>query len=151
MLEPVARNLVAVALLAFVATSASGGSLSIPTPNVGPPLLLRLEGIREPTRAAARQVGFTAVSYGFVGDGLRLWLAVNDARTVGGDQPINGKDVLEAASPYTPSFLVAGDPGLVGALRGSAIGAPLVIEGLVIRGSRTYLLRHVQVGDPAGR
>ena len=119
----------------------------LPLPNVGPPLLLRLEGKREPTAEAARAVGFTVASFGFTGDGSRLWLGVDDARTVGGDHPLDGKDVLEAVSPYTPNFLVAGSADLVSALRSAPDDAPLVVEGLVLRGSRIYYLRSVRLGD----
>ena len=147
------RRAVAFALLIVLAgrgTAAAGGSLPS-LPNTGPPLILRLEGSRAPTQAAARAAGFTVASLGFAGDDARLWLGVTDARTVGGDQPLDGKDVLAAVAPFQPNLLVAGAPDLVRALRASAFDTPLVIEGLVLRSSRTYYLRQVRVGGPEGR
>ena len=60
------RALMTVLALGGVA-AAGGPSTMPPPPTVGPALLLRLEGVREPTAAAARAVGFTVASLGFAG------------------------------------------------------------------------------------
>jgi hypothetical protein len=145
------RGLLLSALIA-VASIARGTDITPPLPQVGPPLILRLEGVLEPSRAATRGVGFTAASLGFRGAdvGRQRWLAVTDARTVGGDHPLLGKDVLNAVAPFAPSFYVAGTPELVARVRDLPTGTPVRLEGLVSRGSRTYLLRLVEVRAPAG-
>jgi hypothetical protein len=136
----------------LVATAAGqGGTLSTPLPNVGPPLLLRLEGTLEPSKAAAERVGFTAASLGFTGrdSGPDRWLGVTTARTVGGDQPLDGKDVLAAVAPFVPNLLVVGPPALAAELRAASAGTPVRVEGLVGRGSRTYYLRSLRLGSEA--
>lgn len=106
------------------------------------------------TADAARAAGFAAVSLGFLDDETprMRWLAVTEARTVGGDHPLDGKDVLAILSPLTPNLLVAGPTAVVALLGRAPAGARVRTEGLVHRASRTYYLRSVQVGDePAAR
>jgi hypothetical protein len=124
-----------------------------PLPNVGPPLLLRLDGVIATSKEATRGVGFDAVSFGILGDdtGERRWLAVTDARTVGGDHPLLGKDVLDILAPFTPSLFITGPPELVRRVRDLSPGTPVRLEGLVNRGSRTYLLRQIEVREAVGR
>ena len=149
------RHLViaALALLATaVATSAQrGGGLSGPLPNAEPPLLLKLEGVIQPTRAAVQRTGFTVASLAFAGGSTdeRRWLGVTKARTVGGDQPRDAKDVLAVVAPFTPNFLVVGAKDLVARLRDAPPGTAVRVEGLVNQGSRTYFLRRVE-RDVAG-
>jgi hypothetical protein len=122
-----------------------------PLPNVGPPLILRLEGILQATRGAAERSGLTVVSFAFL-DGARdgeRFLGVESARTLGGDHPLDGKDVLAAVAPFDPNLLVAGPAGLVRTLRTLPAGASVRIEGLVDPGSRTYYLR--DLGTVSGR
>jgi hypothetical protein len=139
------------AALVLIAFALGAGGLadaqrvpSGPVPSVAPPLLLRLEGVIEPSAEAARGKGFTITSLGFLGGDERRWLAVTKARTVGGDQPLDGKDVLALVDPFTPNFLVTGSRALLDRLLEAAPDTPVRIEGLVDRGSRTYQLRTVE-------
>jgi len=117
-----------------------------PLPNVGPPLLLRLDGVIEASADAARGKGFTVTSLGFLGTDARRWLGVTDARTVGGDNALDGKDVLALVAPFTPNLLVAGPEELLRQLRDAPPGSHVRVEGLVDRGSRTYYLRRIESG-----
>jgi hypothetical protein len=120
----------------------------LPRPHVGPPLLLRLDGIAVRDRATAKERGGEATSYLLLGDdgGTVHWLAVTEARTIGGDHPADGRDVLNAVSPFRPSFLIAGPPTVLGRLAAAPPGTPLRLEGLVDRASRIYHLRRAVVG-----
>ncbi|HJQ84229.1 MAG TPA: hypothetical protein VKA21_09150 [Candidatus Binatia bacterium] len=131
------------ALLAVVATARA--QRAVPPSVLGPPLLLRLEGVIEPTRAAAEGKGFAVVSLGFRGSDAQRWLAVTEARTVGGDHPLDGKDVLALVAPFTPNLLVTGSDDAVTRLRDAPADARVVVEGLVDQSARTYLLRRVDV------
>src|SRR2546428_1994181 len=142
-------SIVALALLAMAAVAAA--QRVPPLSSAGPPLLLKLEGVIQPTKAAAEHTGFTVTSLAFAGgstDELR-WLGVTKARTVGGDQPLDGKDVLAVVAPLTPNFLVVGPKDLVAQLRDAPPGTAVRVEGLVNQGSRTYFLRRVE-RDVAG-
>ena len=112
----------------------------------GPPLLLKLEGVIQTTNAAAQRTGFTVTSLAFAGGRTdeQRWLGVTKARTVGGDQPLDGKDVLAVVAPFTPNFLVVGPKELVARLRDAPPGTAVRVEGLVNRGARTYFLRRVE-------
>ncbi len=118
-----------------------------PIVDVGPPLILQLDGVVARSRAAAREGGLLAASFGWLGGapGETLWLGVDAARTTGGDHHLDGKDVLNAVAPFTPNLLVTGPPDLVAKLRDASPGTRLHVEGLVDRGARTYLLRRVVV------
>jgi hypothetical protein len=115
----------------------------LPLPRLGPALLLRLDGVLTTDRAAADKAGFTATSFQFLGHGAdaNRWLGVTDARTVGGDVPADGKDVLDAVAPFTPNFIGSGDEKQLKALLALPSGTAIRIEGLVDRGSRSFLLR----------
>ena len=141
-------SIVALALLAMAAVAAAQRVVPLPAE---PPILLKLEGVIQATKAAAEHAGFTVTSLAFEGgspDELR-WLGVTKARTVGGDQALNGRDVLAVVAPITPNFLVVGPKELVARLRTAPPGTAVRIEGLVNRGSRTYFLRSVEL-DVAG-
>jgi hypothetical protein len=138
------------AAVVLLACAGAAAQLRPPLPNVGPPLLLVLDGVTEPSAAAARGKGFAVTSFAFSGSDARRWLGVTRARTVGGDQPLDGKDVLDAVSPFTPNFLVTGTPEIVARLRDAPPGARVRIEGLVDLGARTYYLRRVTVGEGDG-
>lgn len=135
---------VALLVLALAVTAVAQGGPPILS---GPPLMLRLEGVIQPTREAAEHTGgFTVASLGFV-DGKsaeRRWLGVTAARTVEGDNPLEGKDVLDVVAPFQPNFLVAGSADLVADVRDVPPGTTLRIEGLVDGASRTYYLRRVE-------
>ena len=135
-----------VSVMTLAATAAR--STGPPIVDVRKPLLLRLEGVVSATREAAAESGFTATSLGFLGTTGVSWLGVTDARTVGADQFVLGKDVLNAVAPFTPNLLVAGPPELASRLRGVPPGTRVVIEGLVDRGSRIYHLRRVEISSP---
>jgi hypothetical protein len=134
-----------------VVSPAAATGITPPLPNVGPPLILRLDGVIEPSKEATRGVGFTAVSFGFLGEEQTdpRWLAVTDARTVSGDHPLLGKDVLNILAPFTPNLYVTAPPELMKRFRDLPPGTPVRLEGLVDRGARTYLLRSVEVRRPA--
>jgi len=138
------RTLLPTIVLALMTTAAAAQDL--PSDRFGPPLILRLKGVVEPTPEAARHTdGFAVVSLGFLGDGApaQRWLGVDEARTLPGDDPF-GKDVLEAVEPFQPNLLVAGPADVVAELRDAPPGTALDIEGLVERDSRIYHLRQVE-------
>jgi len=125
---------------------------TLPRPNVGPPLILRLDGVLSASVEEAKRIGFTAASYAFLGTddvAVSRWIGVTDARTIGGDNAVSGKDVLDSLAPYRPMFLVAGTPAITAQLRDASVGATVRVEGLVDRASRTYYLRSVRRdGEP---
>ena len=137
-----------IAALLFAATAAAQRAPGIqgPAPNVGPPLILRLDGIIADSKEAAAGKGFAVESLAFSGSATRRWLAVNDARTIGGDNYLDGKDVLNILAPFDPNLLLVGPPDLVARVRDIPAGTPFRLEGLVDTGGRTYLLR--SVGPP---
>jgi hypothetical protein len=114
---------------------------------VGPLPLLRLEGVMQASATPRAEAAFTVASLGFLGDhaDTRRWLGVTRARTVGGDQPLDGKDVLQSLSPFDPNLLVTGQPAMVGQLRDVPPGTKVEVEGLFDRGGRTFYLRRVTV------
>ena len=118
-------------------------------PAIGQPLLLQLEGVIADRKSAARAAGFDSVSLGFQRSDARRWLGVTKARTVGGDNPLDGKDVIALVAPFDPNFLVAGPDELVARVRDASPGTALRIEGLVDRGSRILQLRSVDPPHPA--
>jgi hypothetical protein len=135
-------------LLTIVLMTTAAAAQDLPSDRFGPPLILRLKGVVEPTPEAARHTdGFAVVSLGFLGDGApaQRWLGVDDARTLDGDGPL-GKDVLEVVEPFQPNLLVAGPADLVAKLRDAPPGTALDIEGLVDGDSRIYYLRRVERG-----
>lgn len=121
----------------------------LPVPS--PPIVLRLDGTIYATAEAARGKGFTVESLGFTRRNAeeRRWLAVEVARTVGPDQALDGKDVLAWAAPLQPNFVVMGAAPLVDPLVAAESGTKVRMEGLVIRGSRTWFLRAARVGPDA--
>src|SRR4029077_7707278 len=60
-----------------------------PLPGVSPPLLLQLAGVVPAAEHSAEGRGFPTPSFAFLGSDARHWLAVPDARTVGGDQTLD--------------------------------------------------------------
>jgi hypothetical protein len=109
------------------------------------PIVFRLEGVLQ-ARSERTAVGFAVVSLGLLG-GKRetLYLAVTQARTIGGDPGVLGKDILDAVRPFEPDLLVRGPGPLLDRLHAAAPGDQVVLEGLVNRAVRTYFLRDVQV------
>lgn len=140
-----------VAVVTFNVATARADGLHPPLPNAGPPLILRLDGVLRPTAAAAKSPGFAVTSFVFLGDasGRQRYLSVTDARTVGGDHPLLGKDVLNLVAPFNPNFLVAGAPPLVARLQEAPDGTVVRIEGLVTGAGRTYYLRDVRTDEDA--
>ncbi|MCW5892426.1 MAG: hypothetical protein KIT14_18040 [bacterium] len=112
---------------------------------LGPPLILRLDGVVASGREEAARIGFTTASFGVLGGApdTRVWLGVDDARTVGGDNAVNGKDVLESLAGYQPTFLLAGPKPLVAQVTSLGVGVRVRLEGLVGRRARTFLVRAV--------
>jgi hypothetical protein len=120
-----------------------------PWPLVGPPIILRLDGTFQATADAARKEGFAALSVGFYGqEGVQRWFAVDDARTVGPDTPLDGKDVLAAVAPLWPNLIITGTPAMVESVRQLPDGDRVRMEALVLRGSRTFYLRSVEPAPP---
>jgi hypothetical protein len=146
---PLLRTGIVAAVTVLACTRASAGDQLLPVPT--PPILLRLDGTIEPTPEAAAGKGFTVVSLGFPGRATdeRRSLAAEDARTVGPDTALDGKDVLNMVAPVRPNLLVTGPKALVDQLLDAAPGTKVRTEGLVTRGSRTYHLRSVRVGPDA--
>src|SRR5690242_13690699 len=117
------RTIVSAALVLLLATAArTEHEPTGPLPNVARPVVLQLDGVIAGSRRPAERKGFTAVSLSFAGSDAQQWLGVADARTIGGDQPLDGKAVLEQVAPFTPTFLVAGSDDLVGRLRDAKPG-----------------------------
>ena len=119
-------------------------------PNISPPILLQLEGTIHDGAEAARKAGFTMLSVGFYGYDAQRYLGVDDARTVGPETALDGKDVLAEVAPLHPNLLVTGPPAMVRTLLDLPQGKRVRTEGLVMGGSRTYYLRSVEV-DPKPR
>ncbi len=140
------------ALALFAATGLAVAQSVQPPAATAPPLILRLEGVIQNNKGAATGSGFAAVSLGFFGGSsdVQRWLGVTKARTLGGDQTLSGRDVLDLVASFTPNFLVAGPEKVVAQLRDAPPGTPIRVEGLVHRGSRTFYLRYVeaQAGAP---
>jgi hypothetical protein len=133
------------ALAAVAVAAHASAQVRPPLPNAGPLPLLHLEGTLEASLSAARRVGVTGLSLGFVGEQgtPERFLAVTRARTTGGDQPLDGKDVLASLAPLHPNLLVIGPPDLARRLRVLPPGSSVEMEGLV--GGRWYHLRHLRV------
>jgi hypothetical protein len=120
-----------------------------PWPMVSPPILLRLEGGFHQTAEAARKEGFAVLSVGFEGrEGVQRWFAVDDARTVGADTALDGKDVLADLAPLWPNMVITGPPAMVESVVRLPDGERVRMEALVRRGARTFYLRSV---EPAPR
>jgi hypothetical protein len=135
------------ALLALVIAcgTATAGRFP-PDVSIQPPIVLRLEGTFVADREHARAGGADAVGM-LLGDDRR-WFSARDARTVGGDPAVSARTILNALAPYG-EVMVVGDAALRSRLADAAAGAPIRVDGVIDRGSRTYLLREVLVGDPA--
>jgi len=131
----------------FLATASASLAREPPSVDVGPPLLLRLEGSFAPDREGATAGGADAVSMK-VGDRQR-WFSAVTARTVGGDHALSGRAVLNLLAPLQPNLIVVGTDELRRRLEDAPDGTSVVVEGLVNRGSRMFLLREVAVGTPA--
>ncbi len=131
--------------IALAATLALAVAQQPPWPSVSPPILLQLEGTVHDTSEAARKEGFTALSLGFYGrEGVQRYFGVDEARTVGPETSLDGKDVLDDLAPLRPNLLVTGPPAMVESLERLPEGARVRMEGLVRRGSRTYYLRSIE-------
>ena len=133
--------------LAVLLASPAGPRASLNLPPIQlRQLILHLEGTMASDPATAAAVGFQAVSFGVKGQDprLRLWLGVDKAYPLG-DYPVLGKDILENVRMYDPNFFVVGSRELVGRFLDLQPGTRVVLEALVDRGSRTFLLRHVDV------
>ena len=133
--------------LALLLASPAGLRASVGVPPIRVrQLILHLEGTMASDRATAATLGFQAVSFGVKGQDprLRLWLGVDKAYPLG-DYPVLGKDILENVRMYDPNFFVVGSRELVRRFLELQPGTRVVLEALVDRGLRTFLLRHVDV------
>ncbi len=139
------RTIVLLAAFAVASLAEAQG----PGPRGGRPVILHIEGRLQDSAQAARPDG-KVTSLGFLGhSGPKndtRFVGVTTAKTVGGDPGILGKDVLEQLAPTVPNLLLTGPPGLVDRVRHAKPGTPIVLEGLVNRSDRTYLLRTAHVG-----
>jgi hypothetical protein len=140
-----------IALVATLAAASVAAAQQGPWPNISPPVILQLEGTIHDSPDAARKAGFTMLSLGFYGHAdAERYLGVDDARTVGPETSLDGKDVLAALAPLRPNLLVTGPSAMVQTLLDLPQGKRVRMEGLVRGGSRTYYLRSVEV-DPKPR
>jgi hypothetical protein len=110
------------------------------------PIILRLEGHFTADRATARIEGVDAIEIR-VGD-VERWFAVDSARNMNALGTVSGRAVLAALAPIEPTLTAVGDPRLRQRLTDSPTGASIRVEGLVDRGSHTYLLREVADAMP---
>jgi len=137
-------------LLVAIVASLAGDVRSQPRPSGGRPeqILLRLEGVMQAgTKRGA--IGFTVVSLGLLGSRpATRFLAVEEARTIGGDPGVLGKDILDAVRPFEPDLLVSGPTALLERLYAAAAGDRVTLEGLVTVSSRRYFLREALVISP---
>ena len=111
------------------------------------PIILRLQGHFTPDAQTARVEGANAISLR-VGDAER-WFAVDTARSMNALSTVTGPDVLAALAGFKPTLTALGDPALRQRLADVRPGVPVRVEGLVDRGSRTYLLRDVSPAVPS--
>jgi hypothetical protein len=109
------------------------------------PLVLQLTGRFVPDRVHARAGGADALMIR-VADRNR-WFAAVLARTTG-DAPVSGRTVLDALAPIEPNLIARGPEDLANRLGDARDGATVRMEGIVDRGSRTYLLRTVEIQTP---
>jgi hypothetical protein len=132
-------------LVALVLAAIAARAADLPRLKVGPPLQLRLEGAFAPDREHAVAEGPDAVRMS-IGEHDR-WFSARVARTVGGDQPVSGRAVLNALAPFGTSLRVVGSAELVRRFDDAPDGAPMSVEGLVDVDARYYLLRSVVIGS----
>ena len=109
------------------------------------PLILQLQGFFAADRVAAQARGADALIMRIGNDDR--WFSAVRARTVGGDQPLDGRDVIAMLAPIQPNLIARGARELCDRLASAAVGEAVDMEGLVDRGSHSYLLRTVRVGD----
>jgi hypothetical protein len=137
------RILVSLSLLSLAAASVTVAREDLP---VAPqPIILRLAGHFAPDREQAGASGTDVVLLRI--DDVERWFAAVRARTLG-DHPLDGRDVLATLAPVRPNLTAVGSAELRRRLRDAPVGVPVEVEGLVNRGSRTYLLRDVVVDAP---
>ncbi len=132
-------------MIATIVLSAVGLATAREFPIIPQPIILRLTG-----RITRSQAGARAQRPDVVGlqiDGDSRFVAIDQAITTN-DRTISGRAVLDMLGPFATTMLVAGDKVMKRRLLDAADGTPVTVEGLVDRSSRTYLLRHVQAGEP---
>jgi hypothetical protein len=110
------------------------------------PIILRLEGHFTADHATARVEGVDAIEIR-VGD-VERWFAVDSARNMNALGTVSGRAVLAALAAVEPTLTAVGDARLRQRLADSPTGAAIRVEGLVDRGSHTYLLREVAYAMP---
>jgi hypothetical protein len=133
------------AVIATIVLSAVALATARELPIVPQPIILRLTGRITRSQAAARAQRPDVV--GLQIDGNSRFVAIDQAITTG-DRTISGRAVLDMLGPFATTMLVAGDKQMKHRLLDAADGTPVTVEGLVDKNSRTYLLRHVQAGEP---
>ena len=135
-----------VVVLSLLASMLAPPAVAVP-PDVAvrKPILLRLEGRFAPDREQASARGANAVQFRLAE--TDRWFSAEIARTFGGDPPLSGPDVLALLAPLGSSLKVVGDERLRHWLADAPLGVGIRVEGLVDRGSQTYLLRNVTPYD----
>ncbi len=133
----------AIAAAVVIASCVPASSREFPV--IPEPIILRLTGRLALDRAAARAERPDVVGLR-IGDDMR-WMAIDQAVTLR-DHTLSGRAVLNLLAPFQSSVVVVGAKELRERLASAPAGAQLSIEGLVDRGSRTFLLREVQGGEP---
>lgn len=136
-------GLLLLALAFAIAGTAWSGQM--PGPPRSSQILLRLDGTMQASRQRGAY-GFTVVSLGLLGSRpATRFLAVDEARTIGGNPGILGKNVLDAVRPYEPDFLVSGPAPLMERLYTAGDGDHVTIEGLVQVAARGFFVREAVV------
>jgi hypothetical protein len=135
------RSLVVAVVVACAATA--GARELIPV--IPQPIVLRLTGHLELDRDAARAKSRDVVELRSRTESR--WLAVDRAVTLDAYSP-TGRAVLDMLAPFQSRLEVAGAGDLRTRLLEAPAGEIVTVEGVVDRGSRTYLLRDVQLGAP---
>jgi hypothetical protein len=126
--------------LAALAMPGSSRAQSEPTGTA----LVTIKGTLVKDQAAANEVGWGGISFGFTGDNANTtrWFGVVHA-TVFGTDSFDAKTAIFKAH-YDPTLIVAGPPELAKQLIGLPDGTRVQIEGAVLRGSRNMLLSFVK-------
>jgi hypothetical protein len=105
-----------------------------------------LQGKLAKDQTGAQQSGWFAVSIGSVGkpDTPVRWVGVTAFNTWD-DDPFEGRQVLSGLLPDRPTLLVDGPAGLLAQFQKAPVGNKVVLRGMLVPETRTFLLSAVQV------
>lgn len=113
--------------------------------------LLTITGQVAADQKAAAQVGYTAVSIGFIKapEDKVVWVGVVKAESWN-DDVFEGRDMLARVEGYTPTMVAAAKQPLLSKIEQAPVGSRISIEGVFDQGARTYLVGMVKVTPPGG-